>query len=649
MAFLRNSKLWFGGVLLLAIQASCAGNVSSPRVVVPHETSTKVLPAVVVQPSEQVPVYVEDLSIGNPGAAVTIVTFLDVECPYCAKAWETVDRLTAKYTPDELRVVVKHLPLSFHQHAAAAAEAVIEVQRKHGQVAAASLLRTLFSKQAELSDSNIRSSATSIVEPNAPLAPTSITPNEQLQRDALLAQRLGIDGTPAFRVNGIEVIGAQPDAVFESIISSELDAAKQLVASGVAPGKVYARRVSSNLGTPKPSSATTPEPADTTRWAIPVGASPSMGPAAAPVVIVAFMDYQCPFCQRGFETLKQLRQKYPDSVRVVWKHRPLDFHTHADLASQIAIEAREQRGDSGFWSATDELFANQSSFASDDSDAVLKRISSGLGIDQAGWTKHAEVRAKVLTEDGDLAEDFDVGGTPQFFVNGLRVKGARPVEDFTALIDAELARASAQRNHGVAEDKLYATLTSDARPAPAPSRIDDALTLPDGPTLGPAKARVTIHVFSDYQCPFCQRADATLRGVLSKYPKQVRLVWHDLPLGFHDRARPAATLARAVRAHKGDAGFFELGQLLFENQSDLTEPALLRHAEKLGVKSADLEASHREATFGAAVDADKKLAAQLKVSGTPTFVVGRYLVEGAQPARQFERLIRRELAASNKR
>jgi predicted DsbA family dithiol-disulfide isomerase len=84
--------------------------------------------------------------------------------------------------------------------------------------------------------------------------------------------------------------------------------------------------------------------------------------------------------------------------------------------------------------------------------------------------------------------------------------------------------------------------------------------------------------------------------------------------------------------------------MLFENQADLTEPALLRYAQSLGVQASDLEASRREAAHGAAIDQDRKLAAQLNISSTPTFIVGRYLVEGAQPARQFERLIRRELA-----
>ncbi|HEY5956372.1 MAG TPA: thioredoxin domain-containing protein [Polyangiaceae bacterium] len=629
---------------LIAVQASCGGTVA-PAASNVSATRTTVAPAVIVQPSEQIPVYVEDLSVGNPGAAVTIVAFLDVECPYCATAWATLERLNAKFRPEELRIVIKHLPLPFHKHATDAARAVLSAQREGGQAVALSLLRTLFGRQTELTDSNIRSWAQSDHTPTGPALAVSITPDEQLQRDALLAHRLGIDGTPTFLINGTTSVGAMPESDFERIIANELLAAKQLLAGGVPAGEVYARRVRENFRPEQPHEATPPsEPTDSTRWAIPIGSSPTLGPVTAPIVIVAFMDYECPFCQRGFSILKQLRDKYPDAVRVAWKHRPLDFHKHAALASQVAIEAREQKGDAGFWAATEQLFANQSSIAGDDSSETLTRLSRDLGIDQANWQKHTALRERVLTDDGDLADDFGVEGTPHFFVNGVHVKGAQPVEAFSTLIDSELARAEAQRGSGVAAHQLYTALTVDAQPAPLPPRIDETVNLPEGPTLGLRQAPLTIHVFSDYQCPFCQRGDATVRGILTKYPKQVRLVWHDLPLAFHDRARPAATLAREVRAHKGDAGFFEVNRLLFQNQADLTEPALLRYAQSLGVDASTLEASRREAAHGPAVDQDRKLATQLKITSTPTFIVGRYLVEGAQPAQKFERLIRRELA-----
>ncbi len=609
---------------------------------------TTVEPAIVLRPSDIIPVEAEDLSLGSRSASVTLVVFLDLECPFCGRAWDTVEQLQTKFGAAQLRVVVKHLPLGFHKHAVTAARHLLEVQRQHGDIAASAFLRRVLHDQERMDDTSLlqawAAQSSPHPDPNAPSTRVfSLTVEEQLLRDQALATRLGIDGTPAFRINGIALEGALPAAEFEPIIERELINTQRLVAQGMPPGDVYANRVSTNHQPTRLEPARAPEQ-DETRWAVPVGNSPQLGPPAAPVTIVAFMDYQCPFCERGFLTLKRLREKYPSQLRIAWRHRPLDFHEQAQAASEFAIEVRKQKADAAFWDATEQLFSQQADLSS----ATYARIAAKLGIDVTAWHKHASQHDSdaTLSADADVADAFGVEGTPQFFVNGLRVKGSKPIEEFARLIDRELAAAEALKQGGAPEARIGAALMAEARPAPEPPAIDPGIRLPEGPSTGPAKAPVTIHIFSDYQCPFCQRADVTVRSLLAKYPKELRLVWHDLPMGFHDRARAAATFSREVFAQKGEAAFFQVSGLLFEKQSDLSEASLLGYARAFGVREEPLDESRREQAHGKLVDRDRELAEKLHITGTPTFLVGRYLVEGAQPMRSFERLIRLELAKS---
>ncbi|MGE5784307.1 MAG: DsbA family protein [Myxococcales bacterium] len=627
----------------LALAIGCAAP-SQQRSVERRADVTKVAPAVILRASEILPVYPEDLGIGSRSAPVTVVAFLDLECPYCARGYETILRVQKRFGSDQVRIVIKHLPLPFHSHATPAARTVLELQRSHGDEAALAFLNRVFTSSSELNDATLQVWAEQATRPSSQNAVSmgrvfGVTVEEQLQRDAQLAARHGIDGTPEFRINGISLTGALAEEEFERTIRDELALVKQLLERGMPEGDVYAHRVAKNH-VPKATEDATPK-ADPVRWAIPLSDSPQLGSSAAPVTIVAFMDYECPFCQRGFETVKQLRAKYRDQIRVVWRHRPLEFHPHAAAASSLAILIRRNHGDEAFWSTTDQLFAKQDAL----SDLATLPVVGSLRVDLAQLQQRNFVRLRdqVLSADSDVADDFGVEGTPQFFVNGWRIKGARPIEDFCEIIDRELTAAKGLRDRGIKDSELYSALMAEAKPAPAPPTIAEAASFPEGPSLGPAKAKVTIRVFSDYQCPFCQRAESTLSEVRKKYPADVRIVWYDLPLSFHERARPAATLARELRARRGDEAFFQANHWLFEHQSNLSEAALLGYAKSVGVQADALAEERREQAHGAIIDRDRKLAEDLHITGTPSFVIGRYLLEGAQPASRFERLIRRVL------
>lgn len=166
-------------------------------------------------------------------------------------------------------------------------------------------------------------------------------------------------------------------------------------------------------------------------------ADPAIGSASAPVTLVEFSDFQCPFCQRVSPTLKQVQQAYGDKVRIVWKDFPLtQIHPQAFKAGEAAHCA----GDQGkFWEYHDRLFANQQALQPAD----LKRHATDLGLEAAAFaacldsSKYGERVRDGVAEGTRLG----VNSTPTIYVNGRVLSGAQPYEVFAALIDEELSRA----------------------------------------------------------------------------------------------------------------------------------------------------------------------------------------------------------------
>jgi len=161
---------------------------------------------------------------------------------------------------------------------------------------------------------------------------------------------------------------------------------------------------------------------------------PSTGPADAPITIVAFSDFQCPYCSRGAETLREVQKAYPQKVRIVFRNYPLSFHPDAPRAAEAALCAHEQ---GQFWAMHDALFAQQQ----DLSEENLRKVARGVpGMDAARFNacfKSRSQQARVEADKAD-AEKAGVRGTPAFFVNGRRISGAQPLEVFRDVIEAEL-------------------------------------------------------------------------------------------------------------------------------------------------------------------------------------------------------------------
>jgi protein-disulfide isomerase len=163
---------------------------------------------------------------------------------------------------------------------------------------------------------------------------------------------------------------------------------------------------------------------------IEIGKSPVKGAANAPITIVEFSDFQCPFCKKGYETMEKLLKEYPTDVKVVFKNLPLPFHNEAKPAAQAALAAGKQ---GKFWEMHSKLFENQDQLNADN----YAKFAGELGLNVEQFKKDTESKeiADQIEADMKIANANGVQGTPGFFVGGVQVKGARPVSDFKELIE----------------------------------------------------------------------------------------------------------------------------------------------------------------------------------------------------------------------
>jgi protein-disulfide isomerase len=390
--------------------------------------------------------------------------------------------------------------------------------------------------------------------------------------------------------------------------------------------------------------------------AVPITArDPAWGNPDAPVTIVEFSDFQCPFCARVGETLDELRRVYgPAQLRLVWKNYPLPFHSQARPVADAAMTVFALGGADAFWKFHDLVFANQRELSA----ANYSRWAALAGVDVAKFETELSAKHQLpkVDEDVALATRLGIRGTPVFRINGVPLMGAQPMDSFKEIIDAQLAAAKALVSAGTAASQVYAVLSAkNAEAAPdeaerpaAPEPEDTAIwPVPVGksdPTRGSADARVTLVLFSDFQCPFCKRVEETLATLEQKYGADLRVVWKDYPLPFHDRAVPAAVLARVALAKKGSKGFWQAHHALFEGQDDLDDAALKAIAKGLGLSWAEVQKATSDGRFKDVMKESAELAKSLKVSGTPCAFVNGYRVAGAVPVEKFVEVIDAQLA-----
>jgi protein-disulfide isomerase len=254
----------------------------------------------------------------------------------------------------------------------------------------------------------------------------------------------------------------------------------------------------------------------------------------------------------------------------------------------------------------------------------------------------AHTHEAEVERDLALSDDFDARGTPHFFINGRELAGARPLEVLRAVIDDEIARASALVAAGTKPEALYDALVADGAPATPLTTL--SLAIPDGaPSKGDAAAPVVIQELSDVACLHCVQPEDDLADIARRYGSKVRLVWRDV--ATDPNAVLVAEAARAAMAQKGVAGFWKMHDRLLAgrwNEGGLARASLDRYAAEMGLDKAKWAAALDGHTYAPLVEADRRAAGDVGTSSVPTFLVGNYVLHGTAPWR-LRRLIDRVL------
>jgi protein-disulfide isomerase len=369
---------------------------------------------------------------GVKNAKVTIVEFSDFQCPFCSRVGPTMKEILEKYAKD-VQLVFVNQPLPFHENARPAARAFMAA---HRQNKAWEMHDKMFANQQNLGAADLERYAKEVGLNLAKWKKDMADPalDKEIADDQALATSVGANGTPGFFLNGREISGAQPFASFQAVIDEEIKKANELLKTGVKPEQLYEKLVANNIANAPAAPAAAAAPAaPAAAVKIELGPSPVKGPKSAKVTVVAFSDFQCPFCSRVLPTMKQIEDTYKNNVRIAFKNQPLPFHENAKPAAAASLAAHEQ---GKFWEYHDKLFANQQALDR----LSLEKYAADIGLNVARFRASVDSGKfnKQIEDDSKLGTSIGATGTPTFFINGKILIGAQPFERFKEMIDQEL-------------------------------------------------------------------------------------------------------------------------------------------------------------------------------------------------------------------
>ena len=347
--------------------------------------------------------------LGPPDAEVTVEVFSDFQCPFSAR-FAPVLRQFVEANPGRVAVTFHHLPLvELHPSAMQAHEAALAAGAQgrfwemHDYLMAnqRQVEQSDFVRQAEALGLDV-GAFTAALEDGRYRGP--------IQADLQRAESLGIGGTPTILVRGRKLVGVQSLEILQAAIDGTL-----------------------------PEEGTRSEPRiDTAAGAVDfdLSTTPMRGSPTAPVTIVQFSDFQCPFCRTAAPVLEQLMRAYPGRIRWAFKHFPLDMHPQAPLLHVAAEAAGRQRR---FWEMHDAILLGKAGTGQEELRAAAER----LGLDGATFVRDLDGAALRNAIERDRQEGLRAGvtGTPTLFVNGRPVAGFRTLEQLRAIVDEALASA----------------------------------------------------------------------------------------------------------------------------------------------------------------------------------------------------------------
>lgn len=560
---------------------------------------------------------------GSETPIVTLVEYTDFQCPFCSRVKPTLAALLEAY-PNEVRLVFAQHPLSFHKDAHLAAQASLAAFEQ-GQFWAYHDL--LWANQKALKRENLEAYAEQLgldmTRFNDALDSGKF--KDEVDRQMATGKPNGISGTPSYLINGVKFVGAQPLDKFREAVDIEIARARALAdETGLSGDALYDKLVeAAPKAPPKPAKAAAKLPDE--RKLVDIQGSPVLGTPEAPVTLVMFCDFEGPYCKRVVGTITELMANNRGKLKWVFKHHPLSFHKNARLAHRASIAAYKQ---GKFWDYHDILFANNKALTRDDFISYARQ----LGLDINAFEKDMDDPATddMIAADLKVASGVSVRGTPHFFMNGLRISGAQPLDAFQETLDAELKIAQKYLDEGISNDELVKTIVDNEKP-PIPE-----INFENAPVRGASKGKVVLVIYADFQCPFCKKAIPTLEALLEKYPNDLKMVYKQFPLDFH---QDAALAAQAALAAHEQGKFWEYHDILFANQKALKREDLEAYALQLGLEMMQFTNALDSGKYKAQVNRDIAEGRSFGISGTPSFLINGERFVGAQPIDKFSEKI----------
>jgi protein-disulfide isomerase len=570
---------------------------------------------------------------GDPEAPIVMEEYSDYQCPFCNRfVQETLPSIAQNQIANgEVVLVFYDFPLPSHPQAPAAHEAAY-CAGEEGAAAYWAMHDALFDNLANWEN---QSDTTTLFTGYAGEIGLDVEQfrsclesgqfTERVEAGIAAGAQRGVNSTPSFFLNGQLIRGAQPLATFNQAIET-ISNGGQLAGAAQQPA------------TRQPGVEPTPA-------AVNDEVAAALGDPNAPVTIVEFTDYQCPYCARHAEqTFPQLLEQYIETGEVYYvvKDFPLDsIHPFARTAAAAVRCAGEQ---DAYWEMHDEVFAQQPLWSGNgaDTSAVLTEIAAELNLETDSFDSCLDSGRYDAAVEANFAEGRSLGvsATPTFFINGYPVPGAQPLEVFDFAISL-----AAEGRLGEA----YVEQQQEAPPEPDPSQPVD-IPLGDAPSIGDPDAPVVIVEYTDFQCPYCSRHfQQTFPQIVENFVEtgQVLYVFKDFPLtSIHPQAMLAAEAARCAR---DQSAYLEMHDMLFARQGEWNNRGnaadlFVGYAGELDLDTETFAACLESREHQAGVMADLDEGSSFGIRGTPGFFINGHFLSGAQPYPVFEQAIQQLLA-----
>jgi protein-disulfide isomerase len=615
-------------VLALAAAMGCGGAPLVPEL------------GFAASPSSALPIEPDELVQGNPDAPVTVVSFIDYGSPAAGATVRALER-ARRAQPDDVRYVLKPLPSCESAGSRAAADAAEAVLALRGPEALWRFQTVLLRYPARLTPSFLKQTALDV----------GLTPAElplladarfaaRVERQIVLARRLGVAGAPSSFVNGYEVTGVLDSERLEQRLQVERGAAEALADRGQSAHEIYATRVAQNLRAR--NEATPREPAGVQR--VSVSGSATRGLPDARLTLVEFASFTNGCAKAAQASIERLERTYGARLRRVFKHAAETLP--ARQAANFAEHARATGGDDKFFQAARLLWQ-----ASPDlSPATLERLARVLGLEpQAALLAVASDRyGERIDADRALADDLGLerapggGGyrEPVLFVNGQRVPAGASDQALDALLEQRLAEAQTRLAAGTPANALYDALLAHA-PRSAATAAPRELDAERVPYRGAHGAPVRVEMFASYASAACSIPDS-LQALFVEYPERIQLSFRPLvPLADSDVERELRATEAALEAHAqlGNAGFWHMARLICGDAGRLSAAELERYAGQVRLDVARFRAALAERRYQTRIDQSGALAARWGFERGPRFVINGERLWGEPLRARVQRLL----------